>query len=127
MLVHHIGTYIYVYLLRLYSPRDQWRQRHGRFLLLAAVLQRFVYSGQRLVRRVFLVFAHVPVPVTALRARVRVHLGRRVRGKAQTPAGPSNLILRSRRVLGHHGPRAVGPYPQQTWVQTTRPIVVTCA
>lgn len=104
--------------MRLYGGRDQWRWPEDRrqLLLLASVLKRFVYPGQRLFRGVVLVLAHVPVPVTALGARISVHLGRGVRGEAQTPARPGDLVLGPRRVLGHYGPGAVGPYPQQSRV-----------
>lgn len=68
-------------MLRLYSSRDplQHRRRSDRVSTAdTAVLQRFVNPRQRLVRGVFLVLAHVSVPVAAFSARVRVHLGHSV-------------------------------------------------
>lgn len=106
--------------------RGRRRRRDTRFLSQSVVLERFVYSGQRLVRGVLLVLAHVPVPVTALGARVRVHLAGRVRRQSQAPSRPADLVLRPGRVLGYHGPRTVRPYPQQARVQTARPVIVTC-
>lgn len=87
--------------------------------------QRFMYSGQCLVRRVFLVLTHVSMPVTTLGARVPVHFGYRVRGKSQTPSCPRYLVLGSRRVLGHHRSSAIRPYPQHPRIQTTRPVFIT--